>query len=203
MIPVNLPIDIDPLTLQTLEMTSTAPTAVAVGNSVIQGIGTPKTLSVQELHLGIYASVNRLDGSYPQQGEQSDRLPLTIMPMYLVVFVEFGLAGRLFLFASHMNNQKAIDVINVVKILLGIRDNTSIEIRKDIQKEADALTRKRGYKIRFFPVESVDRKSWRQCSKIVICVDRLILLLIRYTFIYIYIKVFYKIKPFYLFYLRK
>ena len=100
MIPVNLPIDIDPLTLQTLEMTSTAPTAVAVGNSVIQGIGTPKTLSVQELHLGIYASVIRLDGLYPQQGEQSDRLPLTIMPMYLGVFVVFGLAGRLFLFAS-------------------------------------------------------------------------------------------------------
>ena len=107
MIPVNLPIDIDPLTLQTLEMKSTAPTAVAVGNSVIQEIGTPKTLSVQELHLVRYASVNRLDGSYPQQGEQSDRLvtPLTIMPMYLVVFVAFRLAGRLFFFASHMTKK--------------------------------------------------------------------------------------------------
>ena len=134
MIPVNLPIDIDPLTLQTLEMTSTALTAVAVGNSVVQGVGTPKTLSVQELRLVIYASVNRLDGSYPQQGEQSDRLvtPLTIMPMYLVVFVAFRLAGRLFFFCFTYD-QKAIDVINVVKILLGIRDNTSIEIRKDIQ----------------------------------------------------------------------
>ena len=107
MIPVNLPIDIDPLTLQTLEITSTALTAVAVGNSVVQGVGTPKTLSVQELRLVIYASVNRLDGSYPQQGEQSDRLvtPLTIMPMYLVVFVAFRLAGRLFFFASHMTKK--------------------------------------------------------------------------------------------------
>ena len=157
LVPVPMPSSL----VQTFETGATLCTFGAFACHAIQAPGTFPALLTHEEHLTAVATGygDGFYGPYPRTIARPERwfTPLILTGMVLCVMIGLSPNGVGFLMAARLQTQPALNLVNYIEafmftcaaaVILNIRDNSSREVRAEIQDEVLAFTRKRRYIIR-------------------------------------------------------